>query len=53
VTAPLVRPIQPGDRREWERMFGATITAVSNTTAQRLYDDVATRATWVTYEKET
>ena len=29
------------------------ITAASNTTAQRLYDDVATRTTWVTYEKET
>ena len=29
------------------------ITASDNTTAQRLYDRVATRATWVTYEKET
>lgn len=153
MTAPLVRPIQPGDRRAWERLFGAYgefyetafdadvlagvwawlmdaahpvsawvavadassdgprlvgfahlrrtddtftagpawflddlfvdpshrgsgiarrliaelethagahgggtlrwITAASNSTAQRLYDDVATRTTWVTYEKET
>ena len=29
------------------------ITASDNTTAQRLYDTVATRTTWVTYEKET
>ena len=29
------------------------ITASDNTTAQRLYDRVATRTTWVTYEKET
>jgi ribosomal protein S18 acetylase RimI-like enzyme len=29
------------------------ITASDNTTAQRLYDAVATRTTWVTYEKET
>ena len=28
------------------------ITASDNTTAQRLYDTVATRTTWVTYEKE-
>src|SRR5690606_6439666 len=26
------------------------ITAVSNTTAQRVYDKLATRTTWVTYE---
>ncbi len=29
------------------------ITASDNTTAQRLYDKVATRTTWVTYERET
>ena len=29
------------------------ITASDNTTAQRLYDRVATRTTWVTYERET
>jgi len=29
------------------------ITASDNTTAQRLYDTVATRTSWVTYEKET
>lgn len=29
------------------------ITASDNTTAQRLYDRVATRTGWVTYEKET
>jgi GNAT superfamily N-acetyltransferase len=29
------------------------ITAESNTTAQRLYDRIATRASWVTYERET
>lgn len=29
------------------------ITASDNRTAQRLYDTVATRTTWVTYEKET
>jgi ribosomal protein S18 acetylase RimI-like enzyme len=29
------------------------ITASGNSTAQRLYDAVATRTTWVTYEKET
>ena len=29
------------------------ITASDNVTAQRLYDTVATRASWVTYEKET
>ena len=29
------------------------ITASENTTAQRLYDSVATRTSWVTYEKET
>jgi ribosomal protein S18 acetylase RimI-like enzyme len=29
------------------------ITAADNSTAQRLYDTVATRTTWVTYEKET
>jgi len=29
------------------------ITASDNSTAQRLYDKVATRTTWVTYEKET
>ena len=29
------------------------ITASDNVTAQRLYDVVATRTTWVTYEKET
>jgi len=29
------------------------ITASDNTTAQRLYDTVATRTGWVTYEKET
>ena len=29
------------------------ITASDNSTAQRLYDTVATRTTWVTYEKET
>jgi ribosomal protein S18 acetylase RimI-like enzyme len=29
------------------------ITASDNTTAQGLYDKVATRTTWVTYEKET
>ncbi len=29
------------------------ITASDNATAQRLYDTVATRTTWVTYEKET
>lgn len=29
------------------------ITASDNVTAQRLYDRVATRATWVTYERET
>jgi ribosomal protein S18 acetylase RimI-like enzyme len=29
------------------------ITAADNSTAQRLYDRVATRTTWVTYEKET
>jgi ribosomal protein S18 acetylase RimI-like enzyme len=29
------------------------ITASDNLTAQALYDQVATRATWVTYEKET
>ncbi len=28
------------------------ITAADNTTAQRLYDQVATRTTWVTYERE-
>ena len=28
------------------------ITAADNTTAQRVYDRVATRKTWVTYEKE-
>jgi ribosomal protein S18 acetylase RimI-like enzyme len=28
------------------------ITAEDNTAARRLYDRVATRATWVTYEKE-
>lgn len=28
------------------------ITAADNTTAQRLYDRVATRSTWVTYERE-
>ena len=28
------------------------ITAADNTTAQRLYDRVATRATWVTYERD-
>ena len=28
------------------------ITAESNATARRLYDRVATRATWVTYEKD-
>ena len=27
------------------------ITAESNTTAQRVYDQIATRSTWVTYEK--
>ena len=29
------------------------ITAADNTTAQSVYNKVATRATWVTYEKET
>ena len=29
------------------------ITADDNVTAQRVYDRLATRATWVTYEKET
>ena len=29
------------------------ITAADNSTAQGLYDTVATRTTWVTYEKET
>lgn len=29
------------------------ITAADNSTAQRLYDRVATRTRWVTYEKET
>ena len=29
------------------------ITASDNSTAQRLYDSVATRTSWVTYEKET
>ena len=29
------------------------ITASDNSTAQRLYDRVATRTSWVTYEKET
>jgi GNAT superfamily N-acetyltransferase len=29
------------------------ITASDNSTAQRLYNTVATRTTWVTYEKET
>ena len=29
------------------------ITASDNATAQRLYDRVATRTTWVTYERET
>jgi GNAT superfamily N-acetyltransferase len=29
------------------------ITGASNTTAQRLYDRIATRSSWVTYEKET
>lgn len=29
------------------------ITAESNATAQRVYDRVATRTTWVTYEKQT
>jgi ribosomal protein S18 acetylase RimI-like enzyme len=29
------------------------ITAADNVTAQRLYDRVATRTTWVTYERET
>ncbi len=29
------------------------ITAASNTTAQRVYDRIAKRTTWVTYEKET
>ncbi len=29
------------------------ITASDNSTAQRLYDTVATRTSWVTYEKET
>lgn len=29
------------------------ITASDNSTAQRLYDKVATRTTWVTYERET
>jgi ribosomal protein S18 acetylase RimI-like enzyme len=29
------------------------ITASDNATAQRLYDTVATRTSWVTYEKET
>jgi len=29
------------------------ITASDNTTAQRLYNRVATRTTWVTYERET
>jgi ribosomal protein S18 acetylase RimI-like enzyme len=29
------------------------ITASDNGTAQRLYDTIATRTTWVTYEKET
>jgi ribosomal protein S18 acetylase RimI-like enzyme len=29
------------------------ITASDNSTAQRLYDAVATRTSWVTYEKET
>lgn len=29
------------------------ITAESNTTAQRVYDRIATRSTWVTYERET
>ena len=29
------------------------ITAADNHTAQRLYDRIATRATWVTYERET
>lgn len=28
------------------------ITAASNTTAQRVYDRIATRSTWVTYERE-
>ncbi len=29
------------------------ITAADNTTAQSVYDKVATKATWITYEKET
>jgi predicted GNAT family acetyltransferase len=29
------------------------ITAASNTTAQRVYDRIAIRSTWVTYERET
>jgi len=29
------------------------ITAENNTTAQRVYDTLATRATWVTYERQT
>ena len=29
------------------------ITAADNHTAQRVYDRIATRATWVTYERET
>jgi ribosomal protein S18 acetylase RimI-like enzyme len=29
------------------------ITAADNTTAQRVYDKVATRTSWVTYEKQT
>jgi ribosomal protein S18 acetylase RimI-like enzyme len=29
------------------------ITAESNTTAQRVYDRLATRSSWVTYERET
>jgi GNAT superfamily N-acetyltransferase len=29
------------------------ITAESNTTAQRVYDRIATRTSWVTYERET
>jgi len=37
---------QPAGTLRW-------ITASDNLTAQALYDQVATRATWVTYEKET
>jgi predicted GNAT family acetyltransferase len=29
------------------------ITAASNTTAQSVYDRIATRSTWVTYERQT